>query len=247
LADGWAEGNRFLRGRMSTAMGMGNKISEIRSLKNYIEFLSITKFEAFLVVFLICLYAVAEIGGIGMLMPILQYVSKGSEVYQSSDLGFVWKLIIRVTDFLRIPINLITLLILGFIPILLRQLFFYLQSSYSVKIQNRTILRLREECIGKILNADLGFFVRHSQGDLVSALTLEALRAGSSIMHILTLVSSVILLMVYTTLLFAIEGGLTIISITIFSSSFLASLPIIRISRKYGYELSSENINLVSV
>ena len=219
-------------------------IFKIKAIDEYLNSLYVRKFEAFIVIFFVCLYAVAEFGGIGMLAPILHYISEGPAASQSGDLSFIWKILINITDFLRIPLNLLTLLILAFIPILLRQLFYYLRQYYSTKIRYRAIARIRTECTTQILKADMGFYLRQGQGNLISTITIEAQRAGNIIYQFLNLLSSIVLISMYTFLLLIIQPVLAIISAVAFSGTFLIAIPFIRRSRRYGEEISQQNTNM---
>jgi len=217
---------------------------KIKAINKYLSSLYISKFEAFIVIFFVCLYAVAEFGGIGMLAPILHYISEGSAASQSGDLSLIWKILLAITDFLRIPLNLLSLLILAVIPILLRQLFYYLRQYYSTKIRYRAIARIRTECTTQILKADMEFYFRQGQGNLISTITIEAQRAGNIIYQFLNLLSSIVLISMYTFLLLIIQPVLAIISVVAFSSTFLIAIPFIRRSRRYSGKISEENTNM---
>jgi len=218
---------------------------KLESIREYLSSLYVSKFEAFVMVFLVCLYAVAEFGGIGMLMPVLQYISEGPAVYQSGNLPLIWEILIEVTRFFRIPLNLATLLMLAFIPILLRQLFYYLQQSYTAKIRFRTVGRIRRESINQILKADLEFFLKQGQGNLMSAITLEAGRAGNLAFYFVSLLSSIVLLLLYGVLLLIIQPYLAVIAMMTFAVAFLFPIRLIRRSRKYSEGVSRENRSMV--
>jgi len=179
-----------------------------------------------------------------MLIPILQYISEGSAVYQNKDLSFIWKTLIKVTDFFGVPINLGTLLALAFIPILVRQLFYYLRHYFPTKIRYKAIAQIRKEIVSEILKADMSFFIKQGQGNLVSAVTLEAQRAGNLIFQSVNLLASLVLLLIYVILLFILQPYLTAISIAIFLGTFLLTFPFIRISKKYGEEITKQNTNM---
>jgi len=220
----------------------------IKSLKNSIgiifDSLNVRKLEALILIFFVCLYAVAEFGGIGMLMPILQFINEGPDIYQRDNLSIIWKAIIAIIDFLKLPINLFTLLVLAFIPILMRQLFYYLEKSYAAKIQNRAIARMRKEGINEFLKSSLEFSQKHEQGHLISIMSIESQRAGKSIFVFLQIASSIILKLGYTMLLFLISPFLTIISVSSLFVSFVIVIPLIWRSRKYGEEFTHYNRQL---
>jgi len=220
----------------------------IKSLKKSIniifDVLNVRKFEAFILMFFVCLYAVAEFGGIGMLMPVLQYINEGPDIYQRDNLSIIWKAIIAIINFLKLPINLFTLLVLAFVPILLRQLFYYLEQSYASKIQNRAIARMRKGGIKEFLESSLEFSQKHEQSHLISIMSIESQRAGKSISVFLQLASSIILILGYTIVLFLISPFLTMISVAFLFISIVFVIPLIWRSRKYGEEFTHYNRQL---
>ncbi len=216
----------------------------IKKIDNAFNSLKVSKLDASVMVFFVCLYALAEFGGISMLMPVLQYVSEGTDIKQQNELTSVWKAIVAVTEYLSLPLNLVTLLSLAFIPILLRQFFYYMGQSCSIRIRNKAIERIRSEGVSKFLRTDLDFFVKYGQGNLISALTVEAQRGGNAISKSMDLVSSIVLVVMYTVLLFLLSPLLTVIAVIGFTLIFLLTRPLIRLSKQYSAKISEHNKNM---
>jgi len=109
----------------------------------HFNFLYIRKSEALSIISLICLYAIAEFGGISLLAPVLQYITRKGTVNTQGEFGPIWKILIRLTDFLGLPLNLAVLLIVVLLVVLARQLFFYFREVKSAEIRNRAVEKLK--------------------------------------------------------------------------------------------------------
>lgn len=216
-----------------------------KQLGKYLNSLYIRKSDALLMIFLLFLYASAEFGGISILAPIIQVISEGSSLQTGGGMSSIWGILTKVTDFLGVPLNLVSLLVLAFFIIIVRQVIYYLQEYHAARIRHNSIARMRIEIISQSLEADLDFFLKQGQGRLLSAASGQAARAGDSIFHFLKLLSSVSLLAMYVFLLFVIQPALAGISVVIFSTAVFLSIPIIQRSKKYSDKISRENTEMM--
>ena len=214
-------------------------------MNKYLNSRYIRKSDAFIMIFLLFLFASAEFGGISILAPIIQYISEGTSFQPSGNLSYIWKILTNVTDFIGIPLNLVTLLLLAFTIIIIRQFFYYLQEYHAAKIRHKSIARMRIEIISQILKADLNFFLTQGLGRLLSAASGQSARAGDTFFYFLKLLSSASLLSMYVLFLFIIHPSLAGISVVIFSLAVLLSIPIIHRSKKYSDVISRENTEMV--
>ncbi|MCK4783401.1 MAG: ABC transporter ATP-binding protein [Desulfobacteraceae bacterium] len=194
--------------------------------------------------FLVCIYAVGEFGGISMLMPILEYVERGADVYNQGKLSVVWKALLRISQTLHIPLNLATLLTMAFIPILVRQIFYFFQTAYSFRLRNKAVASVRKEQIRLFLHADMDFIFNEGQGSLVSCLTEQSRVAGGTVIGLLKLISSTTLVLIYIFLLVTISPILTAISSVGFFITFVIVKPLLARSRKYSDGIALHNKNL---
>jgi len=156
-------------------------------------------------------YAALEGFGIGLLLPVLQYAEKGA-IPQAQ--GGMWAILLSLSAWLHVPLNLATLLILSFIPIMLRQVAFYLNAWYSALVQNRAMTRLRVEGFEALAHTDLSFTARRGQGELISFLTGQIDAAGASLMQFLRLIAVIALILIYAAALFYVSPVMTAIAVT---------------------------------
>jgi ABC-type multidrug transport system fused ATPase/permease subunit len=150
-------------------------------------------------------YAVLEGVGVGLLVPMLQYVERGDTAFEQGTPSMVWRVILGITSALGIRPTLFVLLTLVFVTIVARQVVRYLHQLAVVRARVRATAVLRQQGIESFLRTDLPFIVSVGQGRLLSALTSEAERAGTALTHLLNLWASGTLLVVYLVLLFAMS------------------------------------------
>ncbi len=187
----------------------------IRAIKRMMGRLAMRPHETSLLVLFALLYALSEGFGLGLLIPILDYVEKGSTVFEGESVGFVWHGLLAVTDLLRIPLSLVSLLAIAFVPILLRQAVQYANVVYTVVVQSRAVTRLRTRGFAALAHGDLSFVAGQDHGFLVSWLTTQTSRAGLAILHFVNLISAGILIVVYVMLLLVVKWQLTLIAVAI--------------------------------
>src|SRR5450756_2141913 len=142
------------------------------------------------------LFAIFEGIGLALLLPILQYADGGqTAIFESS--GIIWRTIATVMGSLHLPVTLPILLLLAFIPILLRQVVFYFNAWYSAVVSTRIGMRLRMQTLDTILDADPEFFSRHPVGYLVGVVIAQTGVGGTAILAIIKQLSIALLMLVY--------------------------------------------------
>jgi ABC-type multidrug transport system fused ATPase/permease subunit len=154
------------------------------------------------------LFALFEGIGLALLLPILQYADGGQTAILDSS-GFVWQAIRKFMDFFHLPVTLPVLLLLAFIPILLRQVVFYFNAWYSAVVSTRIGLRLRMQALDKIFDADPEFFSRHAVGHLVGVVIAQTAVGGNAVLAVIKQLSIALLMLVYVVILLALSVPLT--------------------------------------
>jgi len=196
--------------------------TKINAIRRMFGMLRMRATEISILVALAVAYAAFEGFGIGLLLPVLQYAQDGPQVIQQAQGGF-WGALVGASRWLGIPLNLATLLIISFIPILLRQVAFYLNAWYSAVVQNRAMTRLRVDGFDALAHTDLSFVARRSQGDLVAFLTGQVEAAGNALIQFLRLIAVILLLVIYAGALMFVSPVMTAIAVAaIVAMSFVA-------------------------
>jgi subfamily B ATP-binding cassette protein MsbA len=196
--------------------------TKLNAIRRMFGMLRMRKTEIAILVGLAVAYATFEGFGIGLLLPVLQYAQDGPQVIQQAQGGF-WGALVGASRWLGIPLNLATLLIISFIPILLRQIAFYLNAWYSAIVQNRAMTRLRVDGFDAVAHTDLSFIAGRSQGDLVAFLTGQVDAAGAALIQFLRLIAIIFLVLIYAGALMFISPLMTTIAVAaIVAMSFVA-------------------------
>jgi subfamily B ATP-binding cassette protein MsbA len=207
--------------------------TKINAIRRMFGMLRMRRGEIALLVFFAVAYAALEGFGIGLLLPVLQYAQDGPKVIQQAQ-GGMWGTLVGVSRWVGVPLNLATLLLISFIPIMLRQVAFYLNAWYSALVQNRAMIRLRVEGFDALAHTDLSFIARHNQGDLIAFLTGQVDTAGQALIQFLRLIAVIALILIYATALLVVSPLMTAIAIAaVVLMSFVARANIKR-ARELG-------------
>ncbi|HEY5506019.1 MAG TPA: ABC transporter ATP-binding protein [Coriobacteriia bacterium] len=194
--------------------------TKINAIRRMFDMLQMRRSEIATLVGLAIAYAALEGFGIGLLLPVLQYAEKGS-IPQAT--GGMWGILLSLSAWAHVPLNLATLLTMSFIPIVLRQVAFYLNSWYSALVQNRAMTRLRVEGFDALAHTDLSFTARRGQGDLIAFLTGQVDTAGAALITFLRLIAVMMLILIYAAALLYVSPVMTAIAIAaVISMSFVA-------------------------
>ena len=213
-----------------------NKERKNKGILHTFSLLKIRRRELAVLVGLTVLYGIFEGFGVSLLLPVLQYIESGPAALATT--GGVFGDLLNGAGKLGIPITLSSLLLLAFIPILLRQVVYFLQSWYSAVVMRRAALRLRRSAFGALAHGDLSFIVSEGQGQLVSTLTQQVSRGSNAVMQFGQLVAAVVLLAVYVGLLLLLQAILALITVIAMLGISTLVRGSIKRARRYGLEVS---------
>lgn len=185
--------------------------------------------------------AVLEGAGVSLLYPVLQFVEKGPGIFQEAHQGRAWALLLGIMHTLRLPLNLLTLLALCLLPILVRQVFYFLNLVYIARVQNRAVARLQSEVFARIVDADLAFFEGTSRGKLTNTLLIETGRAGQLVNIVFQFVTTVVMLVAYLGCLCYISWVLTAMALLSFAFVQLLIHRHVSVAGKYGKQITEQN------
>ena len=186
-----------------------NEYLRINAIKRLWGKVSIRKSEIFFLVLLAFLFAAFEGVGLSLLLPVLQYAESGQSAITNST-GAVLVLLNTVLSFFNIPINLATLLILAFIPILLRQVIYYVRAWYSAVVAGKMAIRARMKVIDTIYSSDWAFFIKYQAGQIVNVIIGLSTAGGTALLALINYFSVLLLIVLYTAILFLLSVPLTL-------------------------------------
>jgi ABC-type multidrug transport system fused ATPase/permease subunit len=199
--------------------------------------------EGALMVALLGLYAALEGFGIGLLLPVLQYLEAGGSAIPE---GSIWPYLVTALEFLGLPISLGTLLLIAFVPILLRQFVYYLNTWYAAQVQNRSVAELMVRSFRAVAHARMSYVDAQDQGALISLVSGQTSRCGQALMQYLRLLSIVGVILVYAVLLAILSWQLAAIAVVAMAGVSWGVRRILVSSRAHGAEVTRASVELSS-
>ena len=184
---------------------------------------------------------ITEIFGIGIFLPIFQFIRFEGEISTLVAESSLWQYVINTFSYLGIEPSLLILLLLSFIFFLSRQFFTYIRTIYAATISQRLIQTQRNLMFNKYIKADTAYHDSTPVGNLVNVITTEVSSAVGGIMTPMLLMATVIMLIGYLSMLFILSWEMTL-----FSSAVLlltSQIPNVWIKKSYqmGRKLVSAN------
>lgn len=209
-----------------------------------LKFARIIRFPIRRVNFLILLRLVSlafEGVGIGMIMPVFDFINHQGPAETLTNTSGVWKLLMPVMDFLSLPLSLGTLLTIVFVSVLLRQIFQY---TYDVLLN----LYTREQIAGAHITAFKAALATSvesiesiERGALVNTMFNEFQKACSIIWASIPVVSSLIVITAYLAMIIAISAPLTFALVAMLAAIAVVTTGLMRRSIKTGRAITSSN------
>lgn len=183
----------------------------IDAVKNVFSMVEVHAAEVWTLVGFATLYAFLDGVGLSVLLPVLQYAEDGSVALGGMSALFSWPA--RLAEAIGIPLNLVTLLALAFVPVLLRQVALYLNAWYSALVANRISVRMRVSTYERLMNADPEFFARHSLGEFMGVVFSQTGTAGQTVLQVMKLFAVILQLVIYVIMLAFLSWPLTLMAI----------------------------------
>ena len=205
--------------------------------------LSVRPKEISILVTLAVMLAMIQALAAGMLAPVLYYIEYGT----ANGGGIFGRLLVDALDALGLPVNLLTLLCVAFIPIILREVVYFANAWYTANVQQRAGVRLRHRGFEAIVHSDLAFAISEGNNRLLSTLFAQVSRGGGAISQFLQQISIGLLILMYIAVLLILQPQLTLITMAaLFAISFLVNNAIKR-SRALGRETAQLNNETMAV
>lgn len=206
--------------------------------------LSVRKRQIAGLIALAVVLAVLEGVGVGLLNPVLQYIEFGSEAEATGVFG---TLLYGALDAAGIEVTLLSLLVLAFIPVLLRQFVFLIYAWSTAKVQQGAATRMRSEGFSSLVDGDLAFVVGAGFGNLVSTLTAQVQRGSQAISIFLQQISTGLVIFMYILVLMTLQFQLALMAVVALGIiSWLVKGAVTR-SRALGAETVRRNNEMYSM
>ncbi len=217
-----------------------NEYLRINAIRRMLSVVKVRTSEIAGLVFLAATFAAFEGVGLSLLLPILQY-AEGGQTAITEGSGVIWSSVARFMNLLHLPVTLVVLLLMAFIPILMRQVVFYLNAWYSAVVANRIGVRMRIQTLNAVLDADPAFFDRQSVGHLVGIAVTQTEAAGEAILAVVKQLSVALLMVLYVAIMLALSVPLT--ATTVLFAVLVAIVVKRSITRIRDFGIDAANVN----
>ena len=144
--------------------------------------LSLKKKPIFLLIGMSLMATITEIFGVGIFLPIFQYMRMEGDLQDLVSNAPIWQYVINFFNFIHIQISLAILLITSFLFFLIRQVFNYFRIIYESKISQKLNKKLRDIIFNSYLDSNSEFQDSMPVGSLVNVITTEVDHAVLGIM-----------------------------------------------------------------
>jgi ABC-type multidrug transport system fused ATPase/permease subunit len=184
---------------------------------------------------------ITEMFGVGIFLPIFQFIRLQGDVNALVADSTVWPYIIDGLAWFGIEVSLAVLLTLSFVFFLGRQIFTYFRLIYHAAINQRLVRLLRIRMFNCYLEANTSFHDRLPVGNLVNAMTTEVSQAIIGVMAPLELAVYIIMALGYLLILSALSWEMTLVSIVVLLLASQVPNVWIRKSAHTGRKLAGSN------
>ena len=156
----------------------------------------------------------------------------------------------RIIQFLLSPFEgvperyrLIVMLLAGILTILLKNLTAYLRSLLTVVFNRSLTNTIKSEMFQTLMDSDLDFFTKAKVGDLTKRLGSDTAQCTQTINGYVSLITQLIILSLFVSLLISISWRLTLISSLLIALIGIINQLFIRRSKRFGFFLNQEQRN----
>jgi len=213
----------------------------VKLIRAVLFFPSVTKRRMVLLLGMTLTATLFEGFGVAMLFPVMDYIEKGRDFLELAKESRMWLYIDTIFSIFSIPKNLISLMVLVFLLLIVRQLFNYLRTVYSTWITEAIFADIRGEGFRWFVRADMPFYDIHGIGELVNVLTVDGIRAGSGIFTFFNLLAASMIFVLYFIFLLFLSPGMTLFAMGIMGCVGLVLKSRITRSGEIGLEVSKYN------
>ena len=209
-------------------------------------FPSITKFKILSLLGITIASACFEGFGVAMLFPVMDFIEKGKDFNALAGTSKMWSYMKRFFELFSIPKTLISLMIIVFILLIVRQLFNYLRMVYSAWITESILDDIRTNGFKWFVKADLPFYDKHGVGQLINVLTVDGIRTGGGIFSFFNLLSASTIFILYFIFIMMLSPGMTLFALSIMACVGIILKSRITRSGEIGNKVSEYNERISS-
>lgn len=177
--------------------------------------------------------------GIGLFLPILEYMNNDGRVETLADSSMLWEYIFSLFNFIDIDVSLAGLAAIVFLCVLARQCFVYFRNIYMTWIEQNIICDVLCHGYGQFLSADLAYVDQMRSGEFLNELTVELSDGIHNLISMANYYGMILLCFAYISILMMLSVTMTIAALIVLIAT--AAL-ILMLSRRIG-QFGRDSIN----
>lgn len=209
-------------------------------------FPSITKLKILSLLGITITSACFEGFGVAMLFPVMDFIEKGKDFNALAETSKMWLYMKKLFELFNIPKTLISLMIIVFILLMIRQLFNYLRMVYSAWITESILDDIRTNGFSWFVKADMPFYDKYGVGQLINVLTVDGIRTGGGIFSFFNLLSASTIFVLYFIFIIMLSPGMTLFALSIMACVGIILKSRITRSGEVGNKVSEYNERISS-
>ena len=184
---------------------------------------------------------VTEIFGIGIFLPIFQFIRLEGDLNALVLDSGLWQYVINIFSYFGIKPSLLALLLTSFTFFLGRQVFTYIRMIYNTAVTQRLVQGQRNRIFNRYIEANTSYHDSIPVGNLVNVITTEVNSAVMGVMAPMELIVYIIMLIGYLVILFMLSWKTTLVSIVILALASRIPNMWIKKSAQTGRKLVNAN------
>ncbi len=201
-------------------------------------------FSMVILVLLSLMATISEIFGIGIFLPIFQFIRLDGDLNSLVADSSLWQYIIDIFLYFNIETSLLALLIVAFIFFIFRQIFIFIRIVYSSASLYRIVQLQRDKIFSKYIDASTSYHDETPVGDIINVVITEAHRASVSVIVPLQLSVYFIMFAGYGSVLLMLSWQMTLFAVVVFLLISTIPKTWIKKSKETGRKLVNANTSI---
>lgn len=182
--------------------------------------------------------------GIGLFLPVFQYMEAGGDIARLISSNRLWTYLVQIYGTIGVPLGFATLLALMFFAFLMRQVVFYIRQSYMISRRERIGRDVRNDGFRRYLYTDANYQDAETVGAMVNSLTTELKFAIDAMFGPPQIACYVVVVCALFFLLMIVSGPVVVLALVIMALSGVLLAGLFRKTVRSGAQLMKDNRSL---
>ena len=224
---------------------MSQRNSTIAPLLRLGRLLGVTRSRIAILMVLYVLGTVLEGFGIGMLLPIFEFMQSHGDLAALEARLPLWRYLAQGYGWLGLPVDFFVLAATSLFFILLRQVCVYLRLYCNARYMEGALAHGRSLAFAHFLRVRLSYAERALVGNIVNDVTVELRTSVYNLFGLISIVGNCIVASGYFVLMLLLSATMTLSGAVCLGIAFLALSRLMRRSRQVGIEVTQANQNML--